>query len=100
MQKNVAILTIKKLTNRKNGWGMPIIEVNSTEDIEVINRGWNEFEALQDIDESDLLRLRGYFSSFSNETVMLEINCPNKKTVSWYKLTDVYIGGKGSNIIF
>jgi len=100
MQKNVAILTIKKLTDRKNGWGMPIIEVNSTEDIEVINRGYNDFEALQEIDESDLLRLRNYFSSFSNETVMLEINCPNKKTVSWYKLTDVYIGGKGSNIIF
>jgi len=100
MQKNVAILTIKKLTDRKNGWGMPIIEVNSTEDIEVINRGYNDFEALQEIDESDLLRLRGYFSTFSNETVMLEINCPNKKTVSWYKLTDVYIGGRGSNIIF
>jgi len=100
MQKNVAILTIKKLTDRKNGWGMPIIEVNSTQDIEVINRGYNDFEALQEIDESDLLRLRNYFSSFSNETVMLEINCPNKKTVSWYKLSDVYIGGKGSNIIF
>ena len=100
MQNNKAILSINKLTDRKNGWGMPIVEVNSTQDIEVINKGWNDFEALQEIDESDLLRLRGYFSSFSNETVMLEINCPNKKTVSWYKLTDVYIGGKGSNIIF
>ena len=61
MQNNKAILTINKLTDRKNGWGMPIVEVNSTQDIEVINKGWNDFEALQEIDESDLLRLRGYF---------------------------------------
>ena len=79
---------------------MPIVEVNSSNDIEVINKGWNDFESLQEIDESDLFRLREYFSSFSNETIMLEINCPNKKTNAWYKLTDVYIGGRGSNIIW
>jgi hypothetical protein len=44
---NKAILTISKLTDRINGWGMPIVEVNSTKDIEVINKGWNDFEALQ-----------------------------------------------------
>jgi hypothetical protein len=97
---NRAILTISKLTDRINGWGMPIVEVNSSNDIEVINKGWNDFESLQEIDESDLFRLREYFSSFSNETIMLEINCPNKKTNAWYKLTDVYIGGRGSNIIW
>jgi hypothetical protein len=97
---NKAILTISKLTDRINGWGMPIVEVNSSNDIEVINKGWNDFESLQEIDESDLFRLREYFSSFSNETIMLEINCPNKKTNAWYKLTDVYIGGRGSNIIW
>ena len=93
------VLTIVKITDRVNGYGMPIVEINSSDDIKVINKGWNEFEALQEIDESDLLRLRGYFSS-STCTVMLEINCPNKNTVSWYKLSDVYFGGKGSNIIW
>jgi hypothetical protein len=97
---NKAILTISKLTDRINGWGMPIVEVNSSKDIEVINKGWNDFESLQEIDESDLFRLREYFSSFSNETIMLEIKCPNKNTNCWYKLTDVYIGGRGSNIIW
>lgn len=100
MQNNKTILTINKLTDRVNGYGMPIIEVNSTKDIVVKNIGYNDFQPTEEIDESDLLRLRTYFSSFTNEIVMLEINCPNKKTNCWYKLTDVYIGGKGSNIIF
>lgn len=95
-----AILTISKLTDRKNGYGMAIVEVNSTEDIKVINRGYNEFEAINEIDESDLLRLRTYFNTFTDKKVMLEINCPNKKTNCHYKLTDVYLGGKGSNIIW
>lgn len=55
---------------------------------------------MQEIDETDLLRLRTYFSTFSNEIVMLEINCPNKKTNCWYRLTDHCIGNKHSNIIF
>jgi len=97
---NKAILTIDKLTDRINGYGMPIIEVISTKDIKVINRGYNEFEPVQEIDETDLLRLRKYFSAFTNETLMLEIKGPNKTTNSWYKLTDVYIGGKGSNIMW
>jgi hypothetical protein len=97
---NKAILTINKLTDRKNGYGMSIVEVNSTKDIKVINRGYNDFEPVQEIDESDLLRLRNYFSSFTNETVMLEIKTPNRNTNCWYKLTDVYIGGKGSNIMW
>jgi len=97
---NKAILTINKITDRKNGWGMSIVEVNSTKDIKVINRGYNDFEAETEIDESDLLRLRTYFSAFTNETLMLEIKTPNRLTNCWYKLTDVYIGGKGSNIIW
>jgi len=97
---NKAILTINKLTDRKNGWGMSIVEVNSTKDIKVINRGYNDFEAETEIDESDLLRLRNYFPGSTNETLMLEIKTPNRLTNCWYKLTDVYIGGKGSNIIW
>jgi hypothetical protein len=100
MQNNKAILTINKLTDRLNGYGMPIVEVNSTKDIFVENIGYNDLQPTQEIDESDLLRLRNYFSSFTNEIIMIEINCPNKKTNAWYKLTDVYIGGKSSNIIF
>ena len=95
-----AILTINKLTDRENGYGMPIVEVTSTKDIKVINRGYNDFEPVQEIDESDLLRLRTYFSAFTNEMLMLEIKTPSRLTNCWYKLTDVYIGGKGSNIIW
>ena len=97
---NKAILTINKLTDRKNGYGMSIVEVTSTKDIKVINRGYNDFEAVTEIDESDLLRLRNYFSGSTNETLMLEIKTPSRSTNCWYKLTDVYIGGKGSNIIW
>ena len=97
---NKAVLTINKLTDRKNGYGMSIIEVNSTKDIKVINRGYNDFEAVTEIDESDLLRLRNYFSGFTYETLMLEIKTPSRSMNCWYKLTDVYIGGRGSNIMW
>ena len=80
-----ATLTISKLTDRINGYGMPVIEVNSDNNIKVINRGYNEFEAITDIDETDLLRLRTMFSTFTNETVMLEITTPERKTNCWYK---------------
>lgn len=36
-----AILTISKLTDRKNGYGMAIVEVNSTEDIKVMATIYN-----------------------------------------------------------
>ena len=81
-----AILTISKVTDRKNGYGMPIVEVNSTENIKVINRGYNEFEAQTEIDESDLLRLRTQFNTFSTETLHLEITTPERRTCCWYKL--------------
>lgn len=89
-----AILTVSKLTDRFNGYGMPIVEVNSTANIEVINRGYNEFESITEIDESDLLRLRQnpYLQEKWTDTIMLEITTPSAKTNCWYKLQDQYIG--------
>ena len=57
------ILKISNLTNEFNGYGMPIVDVISDTDIKVINRGYNEFEAINDIDETDLLRLREMFNT-------------------------------------
>lgn len=82
----IATLKISKLTDRLNGYGMPIVEVISDNDIKVINRGYNEFEAQIDIDETDLLRLRTMFNTFSVGTVMLEISTPTRKTNCWYRL--------------
>lgn len=81
-----ATLKISRYTDRKNGWGMPIVEITSDNDIKVINRGYNEFEAVNEIDETDLLRLREYFSAFSNSTIHLEITTPSRQTCCWYSL--------------
>ena len=81
-----ATLKIKALTDRKNGWGMPVIEITSDNDIKVVNRGYNEFEPVNEIDESDLLRLREMFSAMSNSTLHLEISTPSRQTCCWYSL--------------
>lgn len=96
--KNLATLKINKLTDRKNGYGMAIIEVISNKDIKVINTGYNEFKAVQEIDETDLLKLRRFYSP--TETVMLEIKTPTRKTNCWYKLSDHYFGKNQSCIIW
>jgi len=95
-----AILTVKNLTNEVNGYGMPIVDVLSSENIKVINRGYNEFEAVNDIDESDLLRLRTMFSTFSNDVLMLRIHTPERVTNCWYKLAPVYFGNNASCIMW
>jgi hypothetical protein len=96
-----AKLKIKKLTDRVNGYGMPIVEVTSNTDIKIKNRGYNEFEPMQEIDETDLARLHNYFHSFSTGTLMLEIQCPKSVVNCWYKLDGVYLGGlKHSCIIW
>ena len=102
IQMNKATLKIKALTDRVNGYGMPVVEVTSDSNIIVINRGYNVFEAQTDIDESDLLRLRTYYSMFSESTVMLEITLTTgKKTNCWYSLEDKTLGKKEySNIIW
>lgn len=92
---NKAVLKISKLTDRKNGYGMPIVEVASDSDIKVINRGYNEFEAVTEVDESDLLRLRQ--SEYSTllgwtDTIHLEIKTPSRDTCAHYRLNDIYIG--------
>lgn len=97
-----ATLKIDKLTDKFNGYGMPIVLVNSDVHFDSINRGYNEFEPNTEIDETDLLRLRNMFNTCVHDTVMLEISMPNRETTKpvWYKLTDLYIGGRGSNLIF
>jgi|688.fasta_scaffold234968_4 hypothetical protein len=95
-----ATLKIHKLTDEINGYGMPIVDVISDENLVIINRGYNEFEAVTEIDESDLFRLRGMFSMFSNETIMLRITTPERVTNAWYKLCDVYLGKNNTCIIW
>jgi len=80
---------------------MPIVEVISDSDIKVINRGYNEYEAVNEIDETDLYRLREYFSSMTNGMVHLEIKTPSRDTCAWYSIDQKYIGQKqyeGSHI--
>lgn len=88
MNMKKATLTISKMTDRKNGYGMPIVEVISDNAIEIINRGWNEFEAVNEIDESELRQL--YNNHFvcmqSDRMVMLEITTPKNKVNCWYNV--------------
>lgn len=79
---NKATLKIKNFTDRKNGWEMPIVEIESDADIKVINRGWNEFEAVNEIDEAALLPLREKYKEQNH--VHLEIKTPNGSTCCWY----------------
>ena len=97
-----ATLKIKALTDRVNGYGMPIVQATSDIYFETPNIGMNDFQPNVEIDESDLLRLRTMFEGMRTDTVMLEIEMPSRDTPKpcWYKLTDFYVGGKGSNIIF
>jgi hypothetical protein len=97
-----ATIKIKALTNRFNGYEMPIVEATSDVYFEAPNMGMNEFMPNCEIDESDLLRLRTMFNTITTTCVMLEIEMPNKPTPKsvWYKLSDVYVGGRGSNLIF
>lgn len=85
-------LKIKEITSERNGWGMPKILVNSSEDITVINRGYNCFEAVNPIDEAGLMPLIDHFKDSKEDTLFLEIHGPNKKTCAWYslKVSDFY----------
>jgi len=95
-----ATLKIEKLTNEFNGYGMPIIDVISDNNIKVINRGYNEFEAVNDIDETDLLRLREMFNTCVNDVVMLRIKTPERTTNCWYKLAPLYLGANKTCIMW
>jgi hypothetical protein len=79
-----AKFTVTAITNKRNGYNMPIVEVKSDSNIKVVNRGYNEFECLQDIDESELLPLRDQLPS--EEIIMLEVTTPESNTTAWYKL--------------
>lgn len=72
--------------NKTNGYDMPMVQVKSNTNLKVINRGWNEFECVQDIDESDLLQLRTLFPNA--RTCHLEIETPGRMTNGWYRLKD------------
>lgn len=97
-----ATLKIQAITERKNGYGMQIIEVISDTDINTINRGYNEFEPTIEIDESDLLSLRTSLTPDADNKVHLEIICPNKTTCAHYSLKNQYLGSNPnfSNIIW
>jgi hypothetical protein len=83
-------LKIKKLTDRINGYGMPIVQITSDKEINTINRGDNYFECTEQINAKDLERLGCYFNSFSNSTIMLEILAPTEKgrKFCWYKIPE------------
>lgn len=76
---------IKEITDRRNGYNMPVVVVTSNTNLDVINRGWNEFNCKQIIDESELMTLRTKFPE-SETTLMLEIETPTRKTNCWYEL--------------
>ena len=76
---------IKEITDRRNGYNMPIVVVTSDTNLKIINRGWNEFACLQTIDESELMTLRNAFPDNEN-ILMLEIETPTKMVRCWYKL--------------
>lgn len=84
-----ATLKIKALTDKVNGYGMPVVLVDSDTFFDAPNVGHNTFVPSVEIDETDLLRLRTMFNTFSTETVMLEISMPNRETTKpvWYNLT-------------
>lgn len=63
---------------------MPWIEVSSTINLKVINRGWDHFECLQSINASDLVQLREKFPN--EDRAHLEIITPERKTACWYNL--------------
>lgn len=94
-----ATFKITEITDRLNGYGMPIIKVQSDLNLTVINRGYNEFECLQDIDESDLLQLRSKIDLSKHDKVMLEVKTPSKNTNCWYSLKGQYIGKPNTNCI-
>lgn len=94
-----ATLKITEITNEFNGYGMPIVKVKSDINLKVVNRGYNEFECLQNIDETDLLQLRSKFDISKYDKVMLEIQTPERKTNCWYSLKSQYIGKPTTNCI-
>lgn len=49
-----ATLTLIEVTNRFNGYGMPVVKVKSDINITVVNRGYNVFESIEKIDHSDI----------------------------------------------
>ena len=81
-----AILNLDCITDRFNGYGMPIVKVVSDNNIKIINRGWNEFESVNEVDSSALEVLRDRIDVNKHDTVMLEIRTPERITNCWYSL--------------
>lgn len=73
-----------EVTDRRNGYGMPIVKVESNTNLRVYNRGYNEFECEQEIDESNLLVLREKLRG--EKWAHLEITTPERDTNCWYML--------------
>jgi len=75
---------ILEITGLRNGYNMPVIKVESDINLEIFNRGYNEFQCIQEIDESELLSLRDRFPNDS--IVQFEIKTPARNTNCWYNL--------------
>jgi len=83
-----ATLTLVKVTEKFNGYGMPIVEVKSDIQISVINRGYNEFESIETINHSNIDSILNVIDK-KHDTAMLEIELPSgKKTNSWFSLSE------------
>lgn len=83
---------IIEVTDKLNGYGMPIVKVKASTNLEIINEGYNYFKCVQDVDESELLKLRTLIDVNKHDTVMLSIKTPSRTTNCWYKLKQFYVG--------
>lgn len=86
--KTPTIFKVLEVTNEKNGYNMPIVKIESSTNLDVINRGWNVFECLQDIDISDLEKLDTQFKDHSH--LHLDITTPIRQTCCWYYIKSTH----------
>ena len=83
-----ATLTLTKVTDRFNGYGMPVVEVKSDFEITVINRGYNVFESEQKINHSNIDQILNVIDK-KHDTAMLQIELPSgKKTNCCFDLSE------------
>lgn len=91
-------LTLKEITNEFNGYGMPKVIATADKDITVINRGYNCFEATEQINEGNLSDLLSKIDRNKHDTVHIEINMPGGKTTCcWYDIK--FISEKYDNMM-
>jgi hypothetical protein len=81
------IFKVTKITDERNGYGMPIIEISSNQEINIYNKGQNVFKAEEEIDHSDLKQLKDkVITEPGKNTAHLRITTPTRSTCAWYCL--------------